>query len=252
MAQINRDSFIVFHDGGGPEVLPRPFDVDNGFCSPAVVLVAGETYSQYINASVGGLTSIDDASGSYGITSSATSISTLSETHTILTFSLPSDLPEGSYVLKSGSLTSHPVAVMPTSIADKLSALVEYGSDRTVGNFYYPYAEEGYNNKIRIRLNARETQPFIEKDTYGRVSDGKIRTLQGKRILFTIFETPEYTNLMHAACDVMTLHDRIKINGIDYIFRPENAYSVQGDSGQPISNGEFGLVRNDSTILIRA
>lgn len=255
MSQSNHDSFLIFSDSGGREHLPTPFDWDNGDVNPEVVLVSGESYALYIKGNVPAISTISNGVSDFPVTSSATSISGLAFTHTLLTFSIGGGIPSGGYFFKAGSLVSQEVAVLTAGEAAIDTAYVEFSNVLTLGDFYYPYAE-GFVNKIRIRLNTLGTRPFTDKKTYSTSSDGNsIRSrkvnLWGRRELYTTFQTVDYRDFIHLACEMMTHHETIKINNIQYSFRDDSLYTFE-PNGTLMSNGEFGLTRNDSILVIRS
>lgn len=254
MAQVNHDSFLIFADSSGREYLPTPFDWHNGDVNPEVILVSGESYALYIKGVVPAISAISDGVTDYAVTSSATAISGLDFTHTLLTFSIGS-VPVGGYVLKAGSLVSQEVGVLSAAEAKIDTAYIEFSNKLTLGDFYYPYADD-FVNKIRIRLNTMGTKPFTDKKVYSTSTDGNsIRSkkvnLWGRRELFTTFQTVDYRDMIHCACEMMTHHDTIKINNIQYSFRDDALYTFESN-GTLMSNGEFGLTRNDSNLVIRA
>lgn len=263
---LNQNNFLRFYNAtAANKPLPRPFERESNFCAPAVILAPGETYWAYLNADLplSGTLSVSLVRGASVIpltfNTYAMVIGGGSGTHRILQFALPGTLPpDGTYVVRwssaAGVLNSDPVEVISSQTElDTFTAYCEFVHNKALGNFLYPYAQiayAGFKQRLRLRLAHRSTQPFATVDAYRETTTGKTRNLSGTSEDRVTMETPEYGPLDHKAAQFMSLHDSITINGVGYIRNGEMPYNPGEDAGSPHTTGEFGLIQQDSTILI--
>jgi len=263
---LNQNNFIRWYNATpGNKPLPRPYERESDFCAPAVVLAPGETYWSYINADLPYASPLAVTLERTGYSSPLTFttypmvIGGGSGTHRLLQFALPGTVPPtGTYTLKwsssAGTLTSDPVEVITNATElDTFTAYCEFLHNKALGNFLYPYAEvayPGFKQRLRLRLALRSSAPFAQVDAYRATTNGQTRNLSGTSDERIVMETPEYNTLDHKAAALMSQHDTLIINGISYIRNGELPYNPGEDPSSPHTNGEFGLIEQNTTILI--
>ena len=251
---INQNCFIPLMGSGSAAALPVIAMQEPLWASPAVIFVPGEAYSFYINK--GGVSSFELYDGSGNVYSTGASFSAVAgpngATSTIMNVSFPT-VPSGVYQgVVAGVFSAGFFEVMEMVDALEVSAIFEFSHNLSLGDFYYPYAPEGYAQMIRLRCSAREYQPEINVESYQSTATGRVRNLQGTYQKSVIIETYDYDLYAHEAMAILTLHDNIKINGKEYIRKGNSAYQTKSVSDFKTYNGEFGLYENKSTILFRA
>jgi len=251
---LNRNSFVRVYSGASKISLPVIPLREPGLISPPIIFVPGESLSFYIAAAVGGgLTLTNGSGGSFGGGGSISSFSTTPEygTHSVMNVTVPS-VPDGTYKMTVGGMESNYVEVISdVALANQISAFFEVSHNKPIDVFRYPYAGEGYKQKMRLRLTVVDMQPETNIDGYEATNTGKQRNLQGVSKKYVTFQTPDYQLEDHDAMHVLSLHDNILINGKSYIRRPSGSYKMSPAMDTPVSNGEFSLYDNENTFLLR-
>lgn len=148
---LNRNAFIRIYNSGSGDRLPVAGMKELNRTSPALIFVPQESYSIYVNAVVTQFLLIG-GSATYDIGADLIPVVVTGGTHTIIEFTLP-NIPEGVYLgdLGGGSQSNPVEVIKPLSEAKIFSAFFEFSHNSILGTFYYPYAPEGYEQKIRMR-----------------------------------------------------------------------------------------------------
>lgn len=264
--QLNRNNFLRWKNAtAGPAPLPRPYELEPDYCAPALVLFPGEQYWAYVNADLPFATPLNLNLVNATVNSPLTfqtyrfAIDGGASHHTLISFGLPGNPPApGTYLIRwscsAGTVDSNPVEVMADATErDTFTALVKFRHGKALDNVLYPYAYEqvpAFRQTYRLRLNLRSETPFTQRNAYRATTTGETRPLQGSADLRVVLETPEYSPGDHRAAWLLSLHDFITINGVDYQPNVEASYSQAENPGRSVSDGSFGLIETLSNILI--
>jgi hypothetical protein len=247
---LNPNSFLRIYNSSGVALPIIPLRERN-MVYPPVIFVPGESYAVYFNtdASAGSI-SLTDGANTYNISISSTSVVYATGTHSFGTFTIPS-IPDGLYQMTISGAQSNGVEVINNvSEANQLSAIFEYSHNKKLGSLYYPYLSTGTKQKLRLRISVSDAQSDTTISGYEEVSTGQMRNLQGTIRKFITVTTMDYSREDHDAMMILSVHDTIIINGVTYIRKSDATYKSTAASDIPVSNGEFGLYDNGSTILL--
>lgn len=248
---INQKCFLRLYNANSPLALPVASLRHKEMYSPPLIFVPGELYSIYLNTVVGvGSFTFFTPNSSFNVGYSVIPVAHTTGTHSIIEFTGP-DIPNGIYKIAIGAYVSNGVEVIRNvNLANDLSAFFRFSHNKLLFNYYYPYISNGYKQRMRLRISAKEIQPETNIEGYERTNTGKFANLQGVSRDYVMFETPDYSNEDHQAASLLTLHDNIFINDVEYIRKPTSPYRVISATDVPVSNGEFGLYDNSSMIRL--
>ena len=253
MAETNKNNFLRWSNANNDNtLLPFPQIAEpNVKCTQPILVRGEETYfywDELSNTASGGIVGLCDLSKNviYPVIGTLSAFTHLNGNHAIGSFTCPSDIPQGFYLLYievglSEKLYSNVIEVLVDSNLISETAVFEFWDTKQIRSFKYPYLTN-FKQKFRLRYDKSNGKYFKEQEVQTYLS-GTDKTISERSYKYFTMKILEADESMRDAVECMLSHSFIKVNNTFYDYKNDSGITISGE-GEILANVEFEMKNN--------